>query len=235
MTGLAPFADSVWTAEGPTIRAALGFAYPTRMAVVRLSAGGVLVWSPVALAADLKAQVDRIGPVVAIVAPNSLHHVFLGEWMAAYPRAVAHGVRRLRSKRPDLVLGPDLDDAPDPTWSSDIDQTLVRGNAITEEAVFFHRPSATIIFADLLQQLPTRANTGWRSAIARWDLMTGDQPAVPRKFRWAFRSRAAARAAAARLLAWPTERMIIAHGPLVTSNGRARLREALLWLTPPDL
>src|SRR5207253_182649 len=48
--------------------------YPTRMAVIRLSGGGLFLWSPIPLTDGLRAEVDALGEVSHIVAPNSLHH-----------------------------------------------------------------------------------------------------------------------------------------------------------------
>ena len=71
---------------------------------------------------------------------------------------------------------------------------------------------------------------GWRALIARLDLMTAAEPTVPRKFRVAFTDRRAARESLRRILAWPTEKVIIAHGPPITDDGQAFLRRAFRWL-----
>jgi hypothetical protein len=66
--------------------------------------------------------------------------------------------------------------------------------------------------------------------IAKLDLMTEAEPAVPRKFRLAFVKRRAARQALRRILAWPSDRVLIAHGQPVTREGQAFLRQAFNWL-----
>jgi hypothetical protein len=60
--------------------------------------------------------------------------------------------------------------------------------------------------------------------------MTGPDPMVPRKFRLAFRDRAAARAALARIRAWPVERVLMAHGTPVTRDAGPFLDRAFAWL-----
>jgi hypothetical protein len=81
---LQSFGDDIWLADGPETVVA-GFRYPTRMAVIRLPGRSLFIWSPVALSDALRAAVDALGQVDHIVAPNSLHHLFLGEWQAATP------------------------------------------------------------------------------------------------------------------------------------------------------
>jgi Domain of unknown function (DUF4336) len=225
---LTQFAAYIWIADGGTVSVA-GFRYPTRMAVMRLSDGGLFVWSPVALTDALRAVVDAIGVVRFIVAPNSLHHLYVGEWQSAYPAARVLAAPGLTMRRPDLRIDGELGDAPDAAWAGEIDQVLMR-SAITTEAVFFHRASGTALFTDLIQHFPAGWFKGWRAVVARLDRMTGDEPAVPQKFRLSFTDRGAARAALSRILAWPVECVLMAHGAPVTSGAQAFLARAFAWL-----
>jgi hypothetical protein len=97
--------------------------------------------------------------------------------------------------------------------------------------VFFHRASATVLFTDLIQQFPPGWFGGWREIVARLDLMTEAEPAVPRKFRNTFVNRRAARAALARIQAWPAEKVLMAHGAPVERDGRTFIGRAFRWLT----
>ena len=227
---LQPFGEAIWLSDGPMADVG-GFQYPTRMAVIRLSSGGLFIWSPVALSPALQAAVDALGEVRFLIAPNSLHHLFLDEWKRAYPNARLYAPPGLRARRRDLAFDADLGDAPDAAWSGVIDQVLVRGNLITTEVVFFHRPSGTVIFTDLIQHFSPAAFTGWRAMVARLDLMTAPQPEVPHKFRTAFVGRRAARAALARILAWPARKVVMAHAPPVQADGRAFIARTFRWLT----
>jgi hypothetical protein len=226
---LQQFGDEIWIAPGPTVSVA-GFDYPTRMAVIRLSGGELFIWSPVALSTDLRAAVDRLGSVRHVIAPNTLHHRFINEWRAAYPTARFHASPELRTRRPDLMFDDDLGDTPAPEWSGDVDQVVVRGNRITSEVVFYHRRSRTIIFTDLIQHFGRGWFTGWRAAVARLDLLTAPEPTVPRKFRIAFLDRGIAQAAIQRILNWPAEKVLMAHGAPVERDGRAVVARAFNWL-----
>ncbi len=226
---LQAFGDEIWLADGPTTEVA-GFRYPTRMAVVRLTGGALFIWSPVALSEELRAAVDALGEVRYLIAPNSLHHLFLGEWRRAYPDARLYAAPGLRQKRKDLAFDGELEDAPPGEWSEEIDQVLVRGNMITTEVVFFHRRSRTAIFTDLIQHFSPTWFTGWRAVVARLDLMTAPEPEAPRKFRNAFINRRAARAALRRILAWPAKRVLMAHAAPVEDDGQAFIGRTFRWL-----
>jgi hypothetical protein len=230
---LKQFAHDIWTADGSDI-VIVGFPYPTRMAVIKLSGGGLFIWSPIPLTDDLRAEVDALGPVRHIIAPNSLHHLFLAAWKQAYPGAKVYAPPGLRKKREDIAFDADLGDAPDPEWAEEIDQVLMQGNVITTEVVFFHAKSGTVLFTDLIQQFPASSFSGWRAVVAKLDLMVGPEPSVPRKFRLAFTNRRAARASLERIFAWPAERVLMAHGTPVERDARILLRRAFGWLTTPS-
>ena len=185
---LQPFGEHIWIADGGEAEVA-GFRYPTRMVIIRLVDGGLWLWSPVDHSVALGAAVAALGEVRCLVAPNALHHLYLGAWRQAFPLARLYAAPGLRPRRPDLVFDADLSGAPPPEWADDIDQVLVTGNRITTEAVFHHRASATVIFTDLVQHFRPGWFTGWRALVARLDLMVADEPSVPRKFRLAFTDR----------------------------------------------
>lgn len=226
---LQPFGEEIWLAEGPTTVVA-GFRYPTRMAIIRLASGGLFVWSPIPLSEELRTAVDALGDVRYLIAPNSLHHLFLGEWRRAYPAARLYAAPGLRRRRKDLQFHGDLDDAPPDEWSEEIDQVLMRGNLITTEVVFFHRTSGTAIFTDLIQHFSPTWFPGWRGIVARLDLMAASEPQVPRKFRSAFINRRIARAALRRIRAWPAKRVLMAHARPIQNDGQAFIARAFRWL-----
>ncbi len=162
---LLEFGSEIWVGEGPIIPFYFGFSYPTRMVVVRLSDGDLFVWSPIPLSLPMRREVDKLGPVRHLVAPNLLHHLFLAEWKSAYPEARLYAAPGLRRRRGDLTFDFDLVDAPNPRWAADLDQVLMRGSVAMTEVVFFHYRSRTVIFADLIQNLPNGWFKGWRRTL----------------------------------------------------------------------
>ena len=222
------FAPDLWLIDGPVVTAALGFHDPTRMAVVRLADGTLWLWSPVALTPVLRAQVDALGPVAVLVAPNTLHHLALGDWQVAYPQARVWAVPRLENKRPDLRIDHTFGRDPAP-WADQIEPLVFDTNRITTEAVFLHRASGTVLVTDLLQQMPRGWYRGWRALVAQWDGMTGPEPAVPLKFRMTFKDKPRVLAQIRHLLSWPAQRVVMAHGDPVTQDAHGVLARAFAW------
>lgn len=227
---LEEFGAEIWVVAGPTVVAAAGFHYPTRMAVVRLANHDLVLVSPIAISDELRAELKALGAVRYLVAPNSLHHTFLLDWQRAFPDATVYAPPGLREKRRDVRLDGDFAAGPIAAWAGEIDLAIMWGNRITTEVVFFHHPSGTAIFTDLIQRFEPGWFSGWRAIVARLDLMVAREPSVPRKFRLAFTDRRAAREGLRRILAWPTQKVLFAHGPPIAENGQAFLRQAFRWL-----
>ena len=222
---------NLWIADGAVVKANMGFCYPTRMAVVRLSDGRLMIWSPIAASPALVEATTALGEPRFLVAPNTLHHVFIREWAEAFPAADVYGPRALAQKRSDIAFSGFLEDeAVAAQWSGEIERVVVDGNRIMTEIVFFHRASGTAIFTDLIQHFERGWFSGWFGIVARLDAMQGAEPAVPRKFRVAFIDRAATRKKVERILQWPTEQVLFAHGAPVRRDGQAFLKRAFAWL-----
>lgn len=226
---LQPLGLDLWTVEGPPVRGAGGFDFPTRMCVARLPDGSVWVHSPIALTPEVRRVIGDLGPVRHLVAPNDLHHLSLPAWHDSNPRAQVHTAPGVPRKCSVAGAETPLRDIAPASWGGVFDQVMFRGNLITTEVVFFHRPSGTAIFTDLLQQMPGDWYTGWRGVVARLDRMTGNAPAVPWKFRLAFRDRVALRAALKRVRSWPVRQLIMAHGPVVDTDAGAAVQHAFRW------
>ncbi|MES2153404.1 MAG: DUF4336 domain-containing protein [Pseudomonadota bacterium] len=225
MTQLRALADNIWTVSSN--HTMLGIHLGSRMTVVRLSGGRLWLHSPIALSPQLRAELDALGQVAHIVCPNMFHHVYAGEAGAAYPQAKLHGPQGLRRKRKDLTFTGELTDLPDPGWASDLAQVSVRG-CLLAETVFFHGASGTLISADLVENFKTSAHWPTRLYLTLTGLhgKTTWSPLL----RLLYRDRLRARACVERILAWPIERVVLAHGDLLLSDARARLAKGLAWL-----
>ncbi len=74
---LTPFADGVWLATAPV--AIFGMQLSTTMSVLRLGDASLLVHSPIPLTPKLRAATEALGSVAHLHAPNTFHHLSLGD------------------------------------------------------------------------------------------------------------------------------------------------------------
>ncbi len=102
------FADDIWLVDSGTV-SVLGFHYPTRAAVIRVAENTLLLWSPVALTDDLAQAVRKLGTLRYVVAPNTLHHLFVADWLSGFHESTLYGPKALAAKRKDLSFTGFLD------------------------------------------------------------------------------------------------------------------------------
>jgi hypothetical protein len=229
MSVLEPVGKDLWIVDGPVVRA-YGFPFPTRMAVVRLSDGGLWLWSPIRLDERLRRAISSLGEPRYAVEPNKLHHLALAEWVEAWPSLRLYAPPGLANKRRDLRFIAELTDEPPPEWRDEIDQVLIEGNIFMTEVFFFHQPSSTCLVGDLIQHHGERTKPVWLRGILKVGGVAGATGGTPRDARWTFVHRRRAREAISKALGWAPKRLVIAHGTCCTANGADALRRSFRWL-----
>ena len=225
-TPLRPLAEDIWVADRP--QTCYGLAVGTRMTVIRLSGGRLLLHSPVALDSELRAELDSLGRVSYVVAPNRVHHLYAGKVATFYPEARLWVGPGLERKRPDLIFVAVLGDEPPEEWRDEVWQTFFRGRPYENEVVFLHRASRTLILCDLAFNFGPGAAAPTRLLMK---LLRSYGSFGPSKLDpWLIRDRDAARQSLERILAWDFDRVVVAHGDVLESGGHEALREGYAWL-----
>ena len=223
---LRKLAEALWVADRP--QRFYGLEVGTRMTVMRLADGSLLLHSPVELDAGLRRELDAIGPVRFAVAPNRVHHLYAGKVAAAYPGARLWVGPGLERKRPDLVFAGVLGDEAPAEWRGQVDQVFFRGRPYENEVVFCHRASRTLILCDLAFNFGPRAAAPTRllMKLIRSYGRFGPSKLDP----LLIRDRRAARESLERILAWDFDRVVVAHGEVLESGGHEALRRGYAWL-----
>ncbi len=224
-TDLRPFGEEIWIADD-WLRT-MGMTIPVRMTVVRLEQRRLFLHSPLPLSPHLRTQLDTLGKVAFVVAPNKFHHLFAGDYNV-YPDARLFLAPGLERKRKDLGHHTRLTDAPPPGWSGQIDQAYFEGAPLLNEVVFFHRASRTLILTDLALNIHHAP-----SPLARlYFRMNGvyGHLGQSRLIRLLTRDRQAARRSVERMLQWDTEGILMAHGLPVTAGGKDAFKALFGWL-----
>jgi Domain of unknown function (DUF4336) len=222
---LQSFALNVWLVARPL--RFLGLETGTRMTVVKLRSGELIIHSPVALDPELGQAIDALGPVGAIVAPCLFHHLYAGEWAAAYPRARLLGCPGLARKRPELGWTAELTDGPEPAFGGELDQVQFSACKLVNEVVLFHAATQTIICSDFMFNL-ARHPSALTRGIAR--VLGNRNPGPTLIERALIRDHRAARAQVDRIVGWGADRIVLAHGDLVESDATACIQHAYRWL-----
>ena len=223
---LEPLADDVFVASRP-LRIAVGD-IGARMTVLRLPDGGLMLHSPVPLEAALERALRELGPVRWVVGPSKGHHLFLGEYVKAFPDAALCGAPGLAEKRPDLPFRHVLGGAPPPGWPACVKLQLVEGSPLMNEVALLHAPSRTLVLSDLVFNVRPGASN--RAPLFHWLVGATGRFGPHRLIRLFIRDRAAARRSLDRILAWDFDRVVMSHGEVVETGGHRLLEQAFAYL-----
>jgi hypothetical protein len=227
-SALRALAPNLWVADRKFRNGALEL--PTRMTVIRLRDGGLVLHSVVALDQGLRAELDALGPGRAVIAPNRAHHLFAADYPTGYPDALLFAAPGLPEKRPDLKFAEELSDEAPELWRSELQQVVFRGVPILNEVVFYHPATHTVLFTDLVFNVPKGRFSGLTDLFF-WMIGAEGRFGPHRLVRYLFvRNRAAARESAQRILQWDFDRVTLTHGDVLERGGQEAVRRAFAFL-----
>ena len=217
--------DKLWVHEDSMKLGPVNLAL--RMTVVQLTGGGLWVHSPTALSAELKSQVDGLGPVSDVVGPNNGHHLWLQDWVDAYPDATTYVTPGIPKKQPKLSGFQALNEQTAATWADDLDSRVMDGFPLFEECVFLHRASRSLIVTDFVHNYRGQEYTGFAKLFAKLVM----QPmgfkdiciAPPLRFNFLIKDRPAFVKFVEAVLEWDFDRIIVTHGDIIEDDAKATL------------
>ncbi|MEM6925334.1 MAG: hypothetical protein AAF602_00280 [Myxococcota bacterium] len=182
---------------------------------------GVLVHSP--LAVD-PASVADIGPARWVMAPNKLHHLYVGPWIEAVLEAWA--APGLPEKRRDLAFTGVLDTHEHP-FGDAIEVFPLASFPFTNEVAVLHRPSRTLVLADLVLHITRDYPWTTRAAMT---LLWGYPGCCTTILERVGFHRPTARREMAMLAELDFDRLVMAHGEVIETGGKEAFRGAMGWL-----
>ena len=163
---------------------------------------------------------------------NSIHYWYIPDWLERYPDAQVHAVPGLTesAKRPVKVDEILTDVAPD-RWQENFDLQIFPGSIVTE-AVFYHRPSKTVILTDLIENFElAKVNSRWLRFLLKFAGNVEPDGKAPIDLRMTFwKHREIFAKKAMHMLAWDAEKVIMAHGRPYLKDGDKELRRAFRWV-----
>ncbi|KAF2180828.1 hypothetical protein K469DRAFT_714406 [Zopfia rhizophila CBS 207.26] len=218
-----------------------------RGTIVRLQSGALAVFSPVALTDEVKQTVAKLGEVKYITALDIEHHIFLGPWHAAYPSAKVIGPeglpeKRTKQKNEDVpfsyVFSAKKSITIDPEFDSEFEYEYVYAHA-NKELVFNHKPTKTLIQADLIFNYPSTEQFSKTGVSATSGILTklfgsftNTYGNGQKRFIWyaaSSRDRAGFNAAVANINKWDFDRIIPCHGDVIESGGKGIFQKIMEW------
>ena len=231
MNQLKQFGEDIWTYDGSEVKF-YGFPFTTRMTVIKLQHDDLWIHSPERMNNDLRKELSLLGKVKYLISPNKLHHLFLKEWIDAYPNAVTYSSPGLQEKRKDIEFSFELTDISPDEWKNDINQTIFRGSPAMEEVVFFHKKSKTLLLTDLIENVDPIHLNWWQKRLARYAGIVSPNGKTPIDWRisFIFGDKQKARNSLSIIKGWNVENIILSHGECIYGNGREFFSKSFAWL-----
>lgn len=222
---LVKIAEDVWSIESD-VKFPLGMKMSVRATVIRLRNGDLMVISPVRTSAEDFSQLQALGPVRFVIAPNCMHHLFLKNFAQACPNAQVWGPHCLHDKRRDVHFRGTLSAQETMPWEAEIEMISVHAKPpMIDEFIFFHHASKTAVVTDLLFNYH-RFDRLVDAAVAR--LNGGYKKlAMTRLGKTVFTDKLSLHQAASHILSWNPANLIVAHGDVIVGNAALALREPL--------
>lgn len=214
--------DAIWVSERAVWFS--GVRLRARSTVVRLHDRRLLIHSPPLPTPEICDAIDALGEVAYLVVPNCFHHLATPAFAARYPSAVVVGPRSAAAKNGDLRLGVELESGAFEAAVPDFDAIKVDGCPFLDETVLFHRPTGSLIGADLVISAGEKDHFTWRWA-ARITGCYGNVRVPPDVRPKTPRNDATARAID-RMTSLPLERILVAHCDPIVDRPAAQLAAA---------
>ena len=211
-------ADRIWTMNRPVWFS--GVRLRARTTVIRLDDGSVLLHSPAPLTDALADELQALGPVRWLIVPNCFHHLGTPPAKLRFPEARVVGPASALPKNKALAIDEDIRAAKLP----ELDALPLDGVPFLDETVLFHRPTKTLLGADIV--LCAHAADHWTWRWAARVMGCYERLRVPPDVKKKIVDKAAAARSLAAILAQPAERLVVAHADIVADGWRDQLAEA---------
>ncbi|MEO8700196.1 MAG: hypothetical protein ABI867_09135 [Kofleriaceae bacterium] len=197
-----------------------GVTIPMRSMLVE-TAGTKILISPIGTQEESRA----IGRgLTSVCAPSLLHHKFVQPVLERLQPRDLWGPPGYGDKLPEFerakLFG--RDEWP---YYDVLDFAVVYGAPARNEVVFFHKSSRTLYTADLVFNISEPK--GFLTPLTFRAMGIHKRFAVARMWKRWVEDKVAFRASIDRIFEWDFDRIVMAHGDIVPTNGRARLEAAL--------
>ncbi|KAH8799777.1 hypothetical protein F5884DRAFT_811225 [Xylogone sp. PMI_703] len=225
-----------------------------RSSIVRLSTGSLAVFSPVALTPAVREKVDSLGTMRYIVALNIAHHIHISAWAKAFPDANVICVEGLPEKREEDIstqgttFSHIFTTANKTTlhisdeFDAEFDYEYVSA-ASNKDLVFLHKPTRTLIEADLLLNLPATeqySKVPGGTSVGMLGKAVSSAFSAKGNMTWQKRSlwygvgsknRQSFGESMRRILGWDFDMIIPCHGDVIDRDAKATFQRLMEWFT----
>ena len=190
--------------------------------MLRLASGDLVIHSTGPFTPEDVAVVNALGRPRWLLDTMLRHETFAQRGREAFPDALylaPEGFSKLAGFPTQPLIN-------QPEWSGEVEVLRLDGVPGMEEHAVLHRPTRTLIVADLIFNFGASASW-WTHLLMYGAVGIKHNPGMARSIRWQARDRAALRASLARMMAWDFDRLIVGHGDPIETGAKVQVAAAL--------
>lgn len=213
--------ENLWILTYPL--SVLGTNHGRTVTLIRLKSGKTILHSMAPFPPQDEAAIRAIGDPSWLVEAMLLHDTYAKEGRDIFPgppffgpegfsEVVKFETRSLRN--------------PPAEWKDEVEVIEILGAPKLKEHVFIHKPSRTLIVADLVFNFPPQEQ-GWDKFFHRFIAGFKRYPGMSRVFRLFVKDRDAFRSSIDQVMAADFDRIIVGHGQVIETNGKELLKRGL--------
>ena len=215
--------DEIWVHEDSMKM--LGTKLGLRMTIVRLQDGQLWVHSPTAISTSLQQEINTLGSVRYLIAPNNHHSKWLQDWIDVYPDAevyVSAGIPRKVPLSNYHILQRGMENV----WQDDLEWQTMPSVPTLNETIFFHSRSSSLIVTDLVQNYPEKTNkSGFAGAMSKFVFepigFKGRCIHPLLKMSFTIKDKAAFNRFIQSVEQWQFDKIIVAHGKIIEDEAKS--------------
>jgi len=223
--------NNLWFVRSPLSLG--GVQVTSQMTIVKTTLNQLILISPVKIDESLKSEIEALGQVAWIVAPNNFHHLFISSAKQAFPEAKIVCPEGLPKKIKTLEEHSIIDVNDGNVWGADLEALRLYNGGLGDEHVFFHGPSQTLILTDLFMWFDEKTNFATKIFTALMGV-NSETPKMSRMMKWIYRDKAVLRESFRKILDWDFNRVLLAHSRNIELDAKPQIREAMSFLIPVD-
>lgn len=214
-------APNLWIKTYPL--SVLGTNHGRTVTVIRLESGKLIVHSMAPFSSTDVAEIRALGEPGWLLEAMMLHDTYSNEGRKRFPEIPFLAPMGFS----EVVKFPTQPLLPAPVeWNGEVEVILIDGAPRLSEHVLIHRPSRTLIVADLIFNFRTEER-GWDRFFHHHIAGFHRYPGMSRIFRACISDPVAFRASLEQILSQDIDRIIVGHGQVIGTDGKRLLQRAM--------
>ncbi len=220
-TALQPITENLWMLAYPLKM--LGADLRRNVTVIRLRSGRLVIHSSAPFSPEDVAAIRALGEPAWILDGILRHDTFAKEGREAFP-----GIPYLAPFGfSDIVGFLAVPIVPAPIeWDGELLALEIQGAPEARDTALLHVPSRTLILTELIFNFGDDEPL-WTELLLRVAVGGQHHPGMSRPFKMGVKDEKAFRDSMATILGWDFDRVIVGHGDVIPSDGKAMLRKGL--------